>query len=280
MKPAPLTYHRVTELGAAIDLMGGSEGYAKYLAGGQTLGPMINLRLTQPDVVIDISGIPELRAVREDAGEITIGAGIRHAEIEDGKVPDASGGLLPRAAKTLAYRAVRNRGTIGGSVAHADSVAEWPTLLMALDARIDIVGKAGPRTLPIDRFFLGYLTTALSDEEIVTAIRVPRVASGARIGFKKFSRKAGEFAHSIVGAVIGKAAEHSCVVLGSAAGTPIRLPTVASVAASAGRWRDGIESEIRRGVEHDLADRDVKLDDYEAHLHATIVVRAVKEALQ
>lgn len=280
MKPAPLTYYRARDLAGAVEQMASSEGFAKYIAGGQTLGPMINLRLTQPDSLIDISGIVELREVVEEIGGIRIGGGIRHSEIEDLKVPDVSGGLLPRAAKTLAYRAVRNRGTIGGSLAHADPVAEWPTLLMALQATVHIFGRSGKRSLPIDQFLLGYLTTALDEDEIVTAVSIPRIEAGARVGFKKFCRKSGEFAHSIVGVVISKNSGQSCVSLGSAAGTPIRLPTVASTVASVDKWRNGLDAEIHRAVAIDIADRGVTLDEYETHLHTTIVARAVKEALQ
>lgn len=278
MKPAPLTYVRAASAACAIELMQSSEGYSKYLAGGQTLGPMINLRLTQPDALIDVSAIPEMRMVSETVGEVRLGAAIRHAEIEDGKTTDPSQGLMVRAARTLAYRAVRNRGTIGGSLAHADPVAEWPTIFSALDARVHVIGASGERIVPICEFFVGYLAPALEEHDIITAVSVPRLPNGSRTGFRKFCRKSGEFAHSLA-AVVLAGTQISRVVLGGAIGKPILLPAVAMIAGSAGGWRDGMDKELRRAVAHDLKAVGAELDDYEAHLHATIVSRAVEEAL-
>jgi aerobic carbon-monoxide dehydrogenase medium subunit len=279
MKPAPFKYSRAESASRAIELMQTSDGYAKYIAGGQTLGPMINLRLTQPDALIDVSGIPEMRQVTESASEVRIGAAIRHAEIEDGKTPDPSQGLMVRAARTLAYRAIRNRGTIGGSLAHADPVAEWPSVLTALDARIHVCGTSGERTVPIGAFLVGHLTTALDEQDIVTAVSIPRLPNGSRTGFQKFCRKSGEFAHSL--ATVVRADKQTCrVALGCAIGKPILLPTVAALAASASGWRDGMDKEVRRSVALDLKAIGAELDDYEEHLHATIVSRAVEEILR
>ena len=279
MKPAPLTYIRAESTAGAIELMQSSEGVSKYVAGGQTLGPMINLRLTQPDALIDISAIPEMRKVTEAAGDVRLGAAIRHAEIEDGKTADPSQGLMVRAARTLAYRAVRNRGTIGGSLAHADPAAEWPTIFSALEARVHVTGASGERIVPIGEFLVGYLASALEEHDIVTAISVPRLPKGSRTGFRKFCRKSGEFAHSLAAVVLaGK--QTNRVVLGSAIGKPILLNAVAAIAGSAGGWRDGMDEELRRAVAHDLKAAGAELDDYEAHLHATIVSRAVEEALR
>lgn len=279
MKPAPLNYVRADSTARAIELMQSNEGYSKYLAGGQTLGPMINLRLTQPDMLIDVSAIPELRKVTESAGEVRLGAAIRHAEIEDGKTADPSQGLMVRAARTLAYRAVRNRGTVGGSLAHADPVAEWPTIFSVLDARIHVTGPSGERIVPIGDFLVGYLAPALEEHDIITSISLPYLPNGSRTGFRKFCRKSGEFAHSLAAVVLaGK--QTSRVVLGCAIGKPILLNAVAAIAGSAGGWRDGMDKELRRAVAHDLKAAGAELDDYEAHLHATIVSRAVEEALR
>ena len=279
MKPAPFKYIRADSASRAIELMQRSDGYAKYIAGGQTLGPMINLRLTQPDSLIDISGIAEMRQASENATEVRLGAAIRHAEIEDGKTSDPSQGLMVRAARTLAYRAIRNRGTIGGSLAHADPVAEWPTIFTALDARVHVSGVSGEKVVPISGFFVGYLTPALDEQEVITAVTVPRLPSGSRIGFQKFCRKSGEFAHSLAAAVLaGKQAGR--VVLGCAIGKPMLLPTVAAVMTSANGWREGIEKDLHSAVAQDLKSTGAELDEYDAHLHATIVARAVEEALR
>lgn len=279
MKPAPFTYSRANSAAHAIELIQASGGFAKYISGGQTLGPMINLRLTQPDALIDVSGIAEMRQVQESATEVRLGAAIRHAEIEDGKTADPSQGLMVRAARTLAYRAIRNRGTIGGSLAHADPVAEWPTIFTALGATIHVTGVSGSRAVPIGDFLVGYLTPAMDEHDLITAISVPRLSNGCRTGFQKFCRKSGEFAHSLA-AVVLEGKKVARVALGCAIGKPILLPTVASIAAGAGQWRDGMANEVARAAAHDVQATGAELDDYDEHLHATIVSRAVEEALR
>src|SRR3546814_5873333 len=128
---------------------------------------LLNLRLTQPDALIDIARVAELRRAEERPSSIVLGAAVRHAEIEDGLVPDASNGLMRRTARGLAYRAVRNRGTLGGSLAHADPVAEWPNVLTALNAVILLRSIDGMRSVPIREFLIGYLTTGLEPGEIL-----------------------------------------------------------------------------------------------------------------
>lgn len=278
MKAAPFEYRRASTLDEAIGLITDCDGYAKYIAGGQTLGPMLNLRLTQPDRLVDISRIPELRRIAESEDSIIVGAGIRHAEIEDGKVPDPSAGLMRRAAKGLAYRAVRNRGTIGGSLAHADPVAEWPTIMTALNAQVRIKGRNGSREVGIGDFLVTHLTTVLEDDEILEAIAIPKLRPGARTGFWKFCRKSGEFAHSL-SAVVLDGRTGARVVLGSAAKKPLLMPRTAAAAESAGSWRDGLEKELRAAFDADIAASGLHLDDYEHHLHASVVARAVREAL-
>ena len=125
MKPVAFEYERATTLAEAADLLGHGDGFAKVLAGGQSLGPMLNLRLAQPDVLVDITSIPELTAVTDGRDAFEIGACVTHADIEDGRVADHTNGLLRHVAGRIAYRAVRNRGTIGGSIAHADPAADW-----------------------------------------------------------------------------------------------------------------------------------------------------------
>lgn len=279
MKPAPFTYSRANSAEHAIELIQASGGFAKYISGGQTLGPMINLRLTQPDALIDVSGIEEMRQVQESATEVRLGAAIRHAEIEDGRTADPSQGLMARAARTLAYRAIRNRGTIGGSLAHADPVAEWPTIFTVLGATIHVMGASGNRAVPIGDFLVGYLTSTLDEYDLITAISVPRLPRASRTGFQKFCRKSGEFAHSLAAVVLaGK--QIARVVLGCAIGKPILLPTVASIAAEASQWRDGMANDVARATLHDLKAAGAEVDEYDEHLHATIVSRAVEEALR
>ncbi len=148
MKPAPFDYMRPRDVMEAVRLLGASPG-AKVLAGGQTLGPMLNLRLAQPALLVDITRIPELATVEEDAQSVTIGAAVTHAAIEDGRVPDPTGGFLVRIARGIGYRAVRTRGTIGGSLAHADPAADWLSALTALGADVVIAGPSANRRLAV-----------------------------------------------------------------------------------------------------------------------------------
>lgn len=201
MKPSPFEYERPVDLDAALALTRGTAAVVKILAGGQSLGPMLNLRLAQPDLLVDITAIPELKRVEENAEAIVIGACVTHADIEDGRVPDVTGGALPAVARDIAYRAVRNRGTIGGSLCHADPAADWIACLAALGAQALLRGPAGERAIAIAELMTGVFETVLEPEEILEAVRIPRLSSRAQWGYCKISRKTGEMAQAI-GAVL------------------------------------------------------------------------------
>lgn len=195
MKPARFDYLRPADLAEATTALG--DGSTKPISGGQSLGPMLNLRLARPSLLVDVAKLPELRRVEERSDGILYGAAITHAEFEDGAVPDPTPGFLARIAHGIAYRAVRNRGTIGGSLAHADPAADWPTTLMALGAVVHLAGPAGRRELPVEDFILGAFETALVTGEIVTGVHLPRCSSSARFGYRKSCRKVGEFAEGM-----------------------------------------------------------------------------------
>ncbi len=221
MKPARFDYERPTNLGDAVALLGTREGVAKCLAGGQSLGPMLNLRLVQPDLLVDITRIPELTRVEEDDDGLLLGACTTHAAIEDGRVPDVTAGVLAAVAHGIAYRAVRSRGTIGGSLAHADPAADWIACLTALGAEIVVHGPTGRRKLGLPAFIRGALETVLEAGEILEAVRIPRLGAGARWGYYKVNRKTGEFAHAI-GAVLHDPERGLCrAVAGATESRPI-----------------------------------------------------------
>jgi carbon-monoxide dehydrogenase medium subunit len=278
MKPAPFEYLRPANVEAAIEAFAAAEGEAKYLAGGQTLGPMLNLRLSQPDLLIDIAWLDDLRGVRDEADAVVLGAGVRHADLEDGRAPDPGQGLMRRAARGLAYRAVRNRGTIGGSVAHADPVAEWPNVLMALDASIHVRGPEGERAVPIDAFFLGYLTTAVSPGELIVAIAIPKLPADSRPGYSKFCRKAGEFADSLA-VVVRHPGGGSRAVLGSSGATPTRLDSVSRLLDEAREGKRPGEAEVAARLAEDLDAAGLVADPLDRRVHAATVHRAVEESL-
>lgn len=201
MKPSRFEYERPADLAAASALVGREDLSVKILAGGQSLGPMLNLRLVQPDALVDVTGIPELTRVEQHAGAVVVGACVTHADIEDGRVPDVTRGALPHVARGIAYRAVRNRGTIGGSLVHADPAADWIACLAAMGAEAVIWGPQARRTVPVEHFMTGVFEADLAPGEILEAVRIPRLSRSARWGYCKISRKTGEMAHAI-GAVL------------------------------------------------------------------------------
>lgn len=209
MKAARFDYLRPASVAEATAAL--ADGAAKPVAGGQSLGPMLNLRLARPSTLVDVAKIADLRRIEERPDGVLYGAAITHAEFEDGVVPDPTPGFLQRVARGIAYRAVRNRGTVGGSLAHADPAADWPTTLTALGASVHLAGPVGGRVVKLEDFLLGAFQTALAEQEIVTGVFVPRASSSARFGYRKSCRKVGEFAEAM------------CAVLSDAAGGVHRL---------------------------------------------------------
>jgi carbon-monoxide dehydrogenase medium subunit len=237
MKPVAFAYDRPSSIDEALKLLGEQSIFCKVLAGSQSLGPMLNLRLAQPDLLVDVTSIPELAEVASERDHIEIGACVTHADIEDGRVPDASNGLLPHVAGTIAYRAVRNRGTIGGSLAHADPAADWVSILPLLDAEILISGASGARSVAAGDFIVSSFTTRLRPEELIRAIRIPKLSSAARWGVFKFAQKAGEYAHAIGGVLHDPERGRLRAVIGAIETAPIVLAD-ASVVFSGSFGRD------------------------------------------
>src|ERR1700722_15446852 len=213
MKAAAFAYERPSDLNAALSLLAKTNGTAKIIAGGQSLGPMLNLRLVEPDLIVDITGLSELKQAERSGDELVIGACITHGDTEDGRIPDVTRGAMQRVAGALAYRAVRNRGTIGGSLSHADPAADWVSALPALGAKIRLRSLAGTRDLAIEDFITGALESALLPGEIVEAVRIPLMRPSARWGYVKACRKPGEFAHAIAAVMIDPEAGAGRVVI-------------------------------------------------------------------
>ena len=275
MKAAAVDYVRPHSLTAAIAILARNRGDALVIAGGQSLVAMMNLRLATPGLLIDIARLPELAAVTDDADAVTFGACVTHAAIEDGRVPDPSRGLMPRAATTLAYRAIRTRGTIGGSLALADPAAEWPAVLVALDAEAMISGPSGGRSLKCTEFITGIFDTRLAPDEIIERVRIPKLSAEARWGYLKLSRKSGEFASALAVVIADRGRGHCRVVLGVANGAPLVLDDTSR------RVSEGAHDEIRGAIAADL-DRatDRHFDEFQRNLHAVAALRAVQQVLQ
>jgi carbon-monoxide dehydrogenase medium subunit len=235
MKPAAFEYQRAASIAEALSAMRDPALAAKPLAGGQSLGPMLNLRLARPARLVDISGVEELRRIDDCGAFVRIGAAVTHARIED--EAGAFGGVEPlaRVARGIAYRAVRNRGTIGGSLAHADPAADWALALAALGATIVVQGKSGPRRIDAAAFMLGSYVTQLGEDELLTSIEVPKLSAGARWAYRKFCRKAGEFAQAAAAVLLDPERRVARVFIGAPADRPTSLPALAGELARRGR---------------------------------------------
>jgi carbon-monoxide dehydrogenase medium subunit len=281
MKSAQTIYHKATTVDDAVAIIKRTQGMGKFLAGGQSLVPMMALRLAMPDDVVDIADVPALRESHLADGKLFVGAGITHAMIEDGKVEDTTQGYLRHVAGGIAYRSVRNKGTIGGSLAHADPAADWPSALLALSAVAVIQGDAGIREVPLHDFQLGLMETCLGEDEILQGVRLPVLSSSARWSYNKFCRKVGEFAHSIGAVVIDPTLKMANAVLGAAADKPFRLPLTSERIATGVTLEEASGAAFAELVEQDLADA-ISHDrsSYEFHLHKTIITRAILEALK
>lgn len=281
MKAAAIAYHRAGTLEDALALVTELGGLAKFLAGGQSLMPMMNLRLAMPEAVVDIAGIAALREAKQVDGQLFIGAGVTHAMIEDGKVADPAQGYLKHVAGGIAYRSIRNKGTVGGSLVHADPAADWSTALLALNAIAVLRQQDGVRHVPLAQFQTGLMETCIGETEILQGVLVPLLSPQARWGYRKFCRKVGELAHSIGAVVIDPAHGLANAVLGAAADKPFVLPRVSRRLAQ-GMQADEVEqAAFRLLVEQDLAEMaDHAPASYDFHLHKTIITRTVLEALK
>jgi carbon-monoxide dehydrogenase medium subunit len=270
MKPAPFTYHRASSIDDAIAQLQGGEAIVKPLAGGQSLVPMLNLRLAPADRLVDLTRIAALRQTEERSGSIRYGALVTHAAFEDRRVPDGSNGLMPFIGSQIAYRAIRTRGTIGGALALADPAADWLTTVIALEAEIALVGPNGRRAMPGTDFALGPYMTAIKDAELIEAVIVPRRSASERWGHYKVARKTGEYAESMAIALIDKARGHARLVVGATDGAPLVLEK-SSREIAAGQTGNGLAAVIRQ----ELADSGRDFAPEKLLLHCTTALRAV-----
>jgi carbon-monoxide dehydrogenase medium subunit len=194
MKPAAFTYHRPHTLEDALSLLALHGFDAKLIAGGQSLAPMMNMRFAQPAHLIDLNALPQLEGVSLEADALVIGAMTRHHEVATSSTVRAVCPLLADAAATIGHYAIRQRGTLGGSLAHADPAAQMPLIASTLGARIEIAGPYGSREVPASQFLIAVMTTDLAAEEIIRAVRFPTALPGERHAFELFSRRHGDFA--------------------------------------------------------------------------------------
>jgi aerobic carbon-monoxide dehydrogenase medium subunit len=274
MKPAPFDYVRANSIDEAVKMIASGEGDVMPIAGGQSLVPLLALRMTAPERLVDIGRIDALRQISESASHVTIGAGVTHADIEDGRVPDPANGLMRRIAGNIAYRAVRNQGTIGGSIALADPAADWPACLIALQAKARIAGPNGERSLLVEDLIDGIYSTKLERGELIVAFDIPKLAASSRTGVAKVARKTGAFAMSLAIAVHDGASAATRVVLGGAGSKPVCLKQTSELLHA----KSASEPDLRAAIAHELDAIDGDLDAYACRLHTATVLRAVAEA--
>jgi aerobic carbon-monoxide dehydrogenase medium subunit len=193
VKPAPFAYKKARTLKEAIALLG-KHTDARVLAGGQSLIATLNMRLSAPELLIDINGIKGLDGIAKKGKFVEIGALARHAQVERSDLIAKHAPLIARALPHIGHPAIRNRGTLGGSIAFADPAAELPACLLALDGEVEVAGLKGKRTIRADNFFKGLFETALGPQDVLTAIRVPAAGKDTRVGFAELARRHGDYA--------------------------------------------------------------------------------------
>ena len=273
MKAPRFAYTRVLEVRDAIAVLAAGGGTAKAMGGSQSLGPMLNLRLARPAQVVDVSGIPGLRTVRRKEGWVEIGAAVTHAEIEDGVHEPLAAHPMRQVAGGIAYRAIRTRGTVGGSLAHADPAADWVVTLAALGARVLAHSPRGERTIEADALMLGAYTTVLESDELIVAVCVPSETATSHWGYHKVCRKPGEFAEASAAVYFDASHARARIVLGAADGPPILLGELATNIAAKGADAAGRE-QLRSAVRSALPERDA----IDLKLFTACVERALEQS--
>jgi carbon-monoxide dehydrogenase medium subunit len=281
MIPAAFDYARPSTLDEAVQILAGDED-AKALAGGQSLIPLLRLRLAAPTVLVDLGRLTDLRGIREDGDDLVIGALTTHATVLADPLVARHAPLLAQATATVADRQVRHRGTVGGSLAHADPAGDLPAVSLALDATFSLVGPSGARDVPASEFFVDYLTTAIQPGEVLTAVRVPKRENWSS-HYEKFNRTAQGWALVGVAAMVrrdnGSIAE-SRVALTNMGTTPMRASAVESALSGAPAGADAVAEAASHAAEGMAPTDDLSASaEYRNHLARVLTERTLLAAL-
>ncbi|MEV0182215.1 xanthine dehydrogenase family protein subunit M [Streptomyces sp. NPDC050625] len=280
MIPPAFDYARPSSVDEAVRTLADAGEDAKVLAGGQSLLPLLRLRLAFPELVVDVGRIPELRGVREDGDTLVIGAMTTHHDVIRDPLVRRHAGLLAAATATVADPAVRHRGTLGGSLAHADPAGDLPAVVLALDAELVAVGPGGRRTIPAGEFFLDYLQSALAPDELLVEVRVPK-KDGWSFHYEKFHRVAQAWAIVGVAALVRRDDGHIAearVGLTNMGATPLRAAAAERALAGAGDPQ-AVARAAEAAAEGTQPSRDVSASpEYRAHLARVLTKRAVLTA--
>jgi len=266
MIPAKFDYVAAESTTHALELLAEFGDDAKVLAGGHSLLPMMKLRLAQPEVLIDIGGVADLAGVRVAGDELVIGATTRHADLAGSELARAEAPLLAYAASQVGDPQIRHRGTIGGSLAHADPAADLPMALVALGGSVELQGPGGSRTVSADDFFQGYFETALQPDELLTAVRVPR-RPGTPWGYQKFVRRANDWA------IVGVAAIDGRIALANMGPRPLRAAAAEEALAGGASAAEAAQ----HAAEGTSPGEDMHADrEYRRHLARVLTRRALQ----
>jgi carbon-monoxide dehydrogenase medium subunit len=285
MYPAAFEYHAPTNVRDALGLLGRYKDDAKLLAGGHSLVPMMKLRLAQPKHVIDLRKVPGLTGIKEDGGAIVLGAMTTHWQMESSALLKSKCPILAETASVIGDPAVRNLGTIGGSIAHADPAADQPATLVALGAEMVCEGPKGRRTVKVDDWFQGLMSTALHEDEILVELRVPSWPAGTGTAYMKFPHPASRFAVVGVAAVVTLDKEGKCARAGvGVTGAGTRAVRAKGVEAGlTGKKLDAatIEAAAQKAAEGVDVQADLQGSvEYKSHLCRVFAKRAITEAVK
>ncbi len=282
MIPAPFDYARPTTVDEALQAVASGGEDVKILAGGQSLIPVMRLRLAAPETVVDLTRVAELRGVREEEDAIVIGAMTTHSDVLTDPLIAQHAPLIARATETVADRQVRHRGTFGGALAHADPAGDLPAVALALDAEFVIAGLSGRRTVPAAEFFVDYLTTALEEGELLVEIRIPKLQGTWGMHYEKFNRVAQAWSIVAVAALVrregGRIAE-ARVALTNMGPTPLRARAVEAALVDVEASHEAVAAAAEHAAEGTSPSSDLNAQaDYRQHLATVLTRRAVTAA--
>jgi len=284
VKPPRFDYHAPTTIDQAVELLARYGGDAKVLAGGQSLMPMLNFRLSRPAALVDVNRIPALAYVREENGTLAFGAMTRQRTIEFSPLVAQRLPLLRDATRWVGHLPIRSRGTIGGSIAHADPSAEYPAVLTALDGEVIVQGPKGQRTLRPGALFETYLTTSLAPDELLIEVRLPTPPTGAGYAFEEFARRHGDFAIvGIAALVVRDGARCTTARLASAGAgpVPLRLRAAEEILERDGMGDPAVEAAAARAAELVAPDSDIHASaEYRRHLTRVLTARAIRKSVE
>jgi CO/xanthine dehydrogenase FAD-binding subunit len=283
MKPAAFKYLDPVSTAEAVDLLERYGEDAKIIAGGQSLVPMMNFRLARPEVLIDINRIKGLDYIRREGDEIAIGALTRERDLQTSPLVQEHCPILAKAVSLIGHLPIRARGTIGGSLVHADPSAEIPTTICGLDAKMKVLGPSGERILEPEEFFLTYLTTSLEPSEILVEVRVPSLPEKTGWSFVELSRRSGDFAIVAVSSLLfmgdGGRCREARISLGGAAPTPIRAKDAEELLSGQVISEELIEKAGRESADTADTDSDYHASaEYRRDMVRVFVQRGLKEA--